>query len=52
MIGRPLGVVGSGGVAYEVSLDGRIVKIAVVVGSNGFIVTARPLAVRDKLGPL
>lgn len=41
--GRPVGPVGRGATAYEVDLgDGRRVTVAVVVGSNGYIVSAYP----------
>ena len=45
--GRPLGQVRDGGVAYDVDLgSGRSIKIVVVVGSNGYIVSAYPLGAR------
>lgn len=48
--GRPVGPVGRGATAYEVDLgDGRRVAVAVVVGSNGYIVSAYPVgAVRGE----
>jgi hypothetical protein len=46
--GRPLGQVRDGGVAYDVDLGGgRHTPVVVVVGSNGYIVTARPLSVDE-----
>jgi hypothetical protein len=42
--GRRLGSVRDGGVAYELNLPGgRSTNVVVVVGSNGYVVTARPL---------
>jgi len=50
--GRQLGRVREGGVAYEVALsDGRWTPVVVVVGSNGYIVTARPLGSEDQVTP-
>jgi WXG100 family type VII secretion target len=46
--GTPLGPIREGGVAYDVAIgDGRRTKVVVVVGSNGYIVTARPLGSDD-----
>lgn len=51
--GTPLGRVRRGGVAYDVDVgNGRREKIVVVVGSNGYIVTARPMSRDEKLQPL
>ena len=48
--GTRLGRVREGGVAYEVALnDGRRTPVVVVVGSNGYIVTARPLGSEDQV---
>ena len=48
--GTPLGRVREGGVAYEVEVgSGRRTEVVVVVGSNGYIVTARPLSVDEKV---
>ncbi|MDF3049597.1 MAG: hypothetical protein K0R87_1235 [Pseudonocardia sp.] len=50
--GTQLGRVREGGVAYEVALsDGRRTPVVVVVGSNGYIVTARPLGSEDQVTP-
>jgi hypothetical protein len=50
--GTQLGRVREGGVAYEVALsDGRRTSVVVVVGSNGYIVTARPLGSEDQVTP-
>lgn len=50
--GTQLGRVREGGVAYEVALsDGRRTPVVIVVGSNGYIVTARPLGSEDQVTP-
>ena len=52
--GRRLGGVREGGVAYDVDIgvgDGRRTAVMVVVGSNGYIVTARPLGKDDEVKP-
>jgi hypothetical protein len=50
--GTRLGRVREGGVAYEVDVgSGRRTKVVVVVGSNGYIVTARPVSVDEKVEP-
>jgi WXG100 family type VII secretion target len=47
--GRQLGSVRDGGVAYELDLSsGGSTKVVVVVGSNGYVVTARPLSSEEE----
>ncbi|MCY7341943.1 MAG: WXG100 family type VII secretion target [Pseudonocardia sp.] len=47
--GTRLGPVRDGGVAYDVPFGDSRIDIVVVVGSNGYIVTAYPLESRSKL---
>ena len=47
-----MGRVGKDGVAYEIEVAGRRQEVVVVVGSNGFIVTAYPLQDGERLRPL
>ncbi len=50
--GAPLGRVGRGAVAYEVQVNGRPQGVVITMGSNGYIVSARPVGSSDKLAPM
>jgi YD repeat-containing protein len=49
--GRPIGITGRDRVVYEVQYNGETKRIAVTVGSNGFIVGANPVG-NKKIKPL
>ncbi|MFC4948354.1 WXG100 family type VII secretion target [Pseudonocardia sp. GCM10023141] len=52
MDGMPLGQVGKDGVAYDVDIGGgRRAMIVVIVGSNGFVVSAYPAGKQTKIVP-
>jgi hypothetical protein len=50
--GEPIGITGRDRVVYAVTYRGRPVRIAVSVGSNGFIVGANPFSLDQKVKPL
>ncbi|MGW5054906.1 hypothetical protein [Actinokineospora sp. NPDC004072] len=50
--GRPIGITGRDRVVYAVDYRGRPVRLAVSVGSNGFIVGANPFSLDQKVKPL
>jgi hypothetical protein len=50
--GKPIGITGRDRVVYAVDYRGRPVRIAVSVGSNGFIVGANPFSLDQKVKPL
>jgi len=49
--GKPIGITGRDRVVYEVEYNGETKRIAVTVGSNGFIVGANPVG-NKKIKPL
>ncbi len=50
--GRPIGIVGKDRPVYAVTFQGREHRVAVTVGSNGYIVGAAPMSQKGKLKPL
>ncbi len=50
--GTPIGITGRDRVVYTLTYHGRPVRIAVSVGSNGFIVGANPFSFNQKAKPL
>ncbi len=49
--GEPIGVSGKDRTVYEVEHDRRTCRIAVTVGSNGYIIGANPISADRKLKP-
>jgi filamentous hemagglutinin len=50
--GTPIGISGKDRVVYALTYNGRPVRIAISVGSNGFIVGANPFSLDQKAKPL
>jgi hypothetical protein len=50
--GTPIGITGKDRPVYAVTFQGREHRVAVTVGSNGYVVGAAPMSRKGKLKPL
>ncbi|APU16577.1 hypothetical protein UA75_23305 [Actinoalloteichus sp. GBA129-24] len=48
---EPVGYYGNGGEVHEIEIGGASRRVVIVIGGNGYLVTAYPLKKRHKIRP-